>query len=358
MKNLYFLVGFFQVIFLSSINAQNLNIYFTTTLTPGNAEVKVFAQASPAENLTGGDFAFYYDNNYATFVSATQNPGLGWTGSPNFVGHTAHDGSMNGITITHTGYFSAGILDLSNVGTNITPSGVLLFTVNFTTSGPVPTFGQLANSAQYLGSQYFNSNGDSYDYGVSGITVQALPLELIGIKALTKGDAIAIDWSSAQEVDFSHFDLERSENGREFEAITKVQGKGGNSVNEYGYMDEQVKSGVTYYYRLKMNDNNGAFEYSQVVQAIIEGSGVIIDNVSPNPANRFANVNFSAPEATELYLQLFDTNGRLLWYSKVDAIKGANTAALDLSGFAEGVYWLNIRSADGANNTNHKIIKG
>lgn len=87
---------------------------------------------------------------------------------------------------------------------------------------------------------------------------QLLPVELLYFRV--NGDVL--EWATASEENNSHFEVERSVDGRDFLAIGKVEGNGTTSErNEYKY---NIPQGAAYY-RLKQVDFDGAYEYSDVV---------------------------------------------------------------------------------------------
>ncbi|SDF50810.1 Glucose/arabinose dehydrogenase, beta-propeller fold [Dyadobacter soli] len=97
-----------------------------------------------------------------------------------------------------------------------------------------------------------------------------LPVKLLSFKLIQTGSRFLLEWRTAQESKFSHFDLERSPDDHTFETIGRVGGEGLGS--SYTFTDgEPLRN--TSYYRLKMIDEDGTFRYSSVVSGTLGTRG-------------------------------------------------------------------------------------
>jgi len=96
-----------------------------------------------------------------------------------------------------------------------------------------------------------------------------LPIELIEFMGHNQKEYNHITWSTASELNNSHFILERSLNTTEWFEITTIMGNGNSSVqNNYEYLDYSYIKGMVNYYRLKQIDFDGHFEYSNIIPVI------------------------------------------------------------------------------------------
>ena len=93
-------------------------------------------------------------------------------------------------------------------------------------------------------------------------------------------------WKTATEVNMSRFIVQRSSDQINFELVGQIAANGNsNSEKSYTYTDKSLSSG-TYYYRLKMVDNDGNVTYSStVIVAIALPSINKLSNCYPNPYN-------------------------------------------------------------------------
>lgn len=96
----------------------------------------------------------------------------------------------------------------------------------------------------------------------------ALPLKLLSFTGRLNNGKTELNWKTANEINTKHFEIERSSDGSHFAkiAIEKALGRGSNNYNT---IDGKPLTGNNYY-RLKMVDNDGKFEYSTVI--LITGS--------------------------------------------------------------------------------------
>lgn len=91
-----------------------------------------------------------------------------------------------------------------------------------------------------------------------------LPVKFSGFTAVKKQDAIQLNWSTAQESDNSHFEVEKSTDGRNWNMIAMVMGYGTtNTVSNYQYTDKKNSNAVVYY-RIRQVDLNGKAYYTDV----------------------------------------------------------------------------------------------
>ena len=163
-----------------------------------------------------------------------------------------------------------------------------------------------------------------------------LPLELLEFNAKATQKNIELSWKTAAEHAFSGFELQRSNDGNSFDKIHWMAGKGGVS-NSYQFTDRNVKSGVLYYYRLKMVDRDGSVSYSLLRNANIGGAWGS-PSVAPNPTTGRCDLRFEAPVSGSAQLELTDAGGKVVFEKQIPFEQGSNTVALDLSGLNTGIY--------------------
>ena len=76
---------------------------------------------------------------------------------------------------------------------------------------------------------------------------------------------VQLNWSTATELNNSHFEVEKTSDGKTFTKIDQIKGNGTtNKISKYAYTDKQPGTSAVYY-RLKQVDFNSKFEYSKLV---------------------------------------------------------------------------------------------
>ncbi len=155
--------------------------------------------------------------------------------------------------------------------------------------------------------------GELQSWKLEFCSLGSLPVDLLSFDVAGRKNAIQLDWKTANEYNNAGFEIERrSEIETEFTTIGEVLATADvQQVNNYEYLDKDVRPGTRYYYRLRQNDFDGQYEYSEIRTASIEGTQLGLQ-VYPNPVRGelFGLLNVEASLETEL--RLFDLNGSLL----------------------------------------------
>jgi hypothetical protein len=144
---------------------------------------------------------------------------------------------------------------------------------------------------------------------LSGVT--ALPVELIRFETKRLNGTVVLNWATASEHNNSHFEVERSQDGKTWAKLGTVPGNGNSQkIITYQFEDRTAELGKIIYYRLKQNDFDGVFEYSyvRVVSDKIE-AGTTLTSVYPNPVDKFLNVKID--EIDTYHIQLIDQTGQV-----------------------------------------------
>ena len=206
-----------------------------------------------------------------------------------------------------------------------------------------PTFAEAHGSNGYM-LQGNISSFSSFYFASSNIT---LPLHLLTFKGSLQSGTTLLEWQTANEVNTSHFVVERSADGRNFQQIGTVTALGNTTTNKYSFTDYDVtrQSSSIIYYRLKMVDNDGEFVYSDVVTITLPS---ITSKVSlyPNPAAHEVSVNITTTVDGKVKWQLADNNGRIVAHNSIFAKKGNNNMVINLNRLSSGTYFLIVSGAD------------
>lgn len=173
-------------------------------------------------------------------------------------------------------------------------------------------------------------------------TSPTLPVVILNIEAEPKDGYNLVTWQVEQEVDLSHYIVEKSFDARVFEESATIEAS---SLSQYEWRDTELTfSSQEYYYRLKSVDRNGSFEYTHVVSAYVEDNRSYQLVAYPNP---FANVVTIAKSSDFEITKMTLTNvtGQVIEY--FDRIFGneIQTMEVDMSHLAPGVYILQYASA-------------
>lgn len=172
------------------------------------------------------------------------------------------------------------------------------------------------------------------------VSALVLPVELIQFQANEQGELVKLDWATATELNSSHFELERSIDGREFETIGKVIGAGTSTERvDYKFVDKSPLLGANYY-RLKQVDFDGTFDYSKIVHVNIKNSSEMV--FFPTQVQSLATLQFNTEEGGSLNISIFDSLGKMIMSQAYTADEGLNSYDLEIGHLSPGAYYISI----------------
>lgn len=175
----------------------------------------------------------------------------------------------------------------------------------------------------------------------------SLPVEYLSFKATKQGEQTLLNWTTAAEVNNSHFEMEKSLDNKDFKSIGLVKGSGTTSMeSNYQFVDERPTQSIINYYRIKQVDLNGKFSYSPVLPvdfsnmngSMVNGSGQNI-LIYPVPANNILNITAADYEQVNATINIYDIAGSLIISSDKQLDK--NTA-INIESLSSGIYFIEI----------------
>jgi len=249
------------------------------------------------------------------------------------------------------------VLSLGADGQTITTSWMDIATISFTIldvneSSNLQWVPETTTIFDDLNNQFTNGTFSNID--------NPLPVELSTFTAKYNEKSVKLDWVTKTEVNNYGFNVERRINEGEWNNIAFIEGHGNsNSPKEYSYSDNDVYAGGSkFQYRLKQVDNDGSFEYSDIVEVEIVPNQYDLSQNYPNPFNPSTTIRFSLPEQTKLKINLYSMLGEL-----VETIAEGNYEAgnykvnFNASNLPSGVYVYRIESSDFVDTKKMMLLK-
>lgn len=189
----------------------------------------------------------------------------------------------------------------------------------------------------------------------NGESFQALPIELVLVEAKAIDRINLIHWVTASEVNASVHIVEKSQNGQSYwKEIGRVPTHGNSTTTQnYQYIDEAPWAKT--YYRLKMVDFGGAYEYSKIVSVQRKTGKFAVTHIAPNPTKDFVSIKSFIPEEGTVTLRLKNVLGQEVSVQSFQVEKGENTQELNLSKLPAGTYVLIMDQ--GTDSVTETIIK-
>lgn len=209
---------------------------------------------------TGGSRTGYDGTNGSPWTGSAGGGGAGDNGSGGDASNvntnnTGGAGGMNGGGVGATGRTSSG--GAGSAGSNVGGGGA----------------GGWATTSTVV------RNGGAGARGQIRITYTALPIKIRSFNANKTENSSFLKLVTASETNNDYFTIERSGDGRSFEAIGEIKGAG-NSAEEkhYEFTDENPLPGINYY-RIKQTDFDGQYSYSEIKSVQHTGHSKIV--ISP-----------------------------------------------------------------------------
>jgi hypothetical protein len=175
----------------------------------------------------------------------------------------------------------------------------------------------------------------------------ALPVEMIYFEAnAIDNEYIGLKWATLLEINNSGFQVERSTDGNTWTTIGWVDGHNNTTTEQdYTYDDKTVAAGIRYYYRLKQIDNDGQYEYTGIVSAILSGQVTFnVKDFVPNPATSQTSLIITSNNDQEIEISIYNIVGAKVLGGKYNLNKGGNKVDLNIVNLAAGTYTALISS--------------
>ncbi|MEI6594074.1 MAG: choice-of-anchor E domain-containing protein [Bacteroidota bacterium] len=186
----------------------------------------------------------------------------------------------------------------------------------------------------------------------------SLPVTLVNFTANKQADkTVLVKWTTASEINNSHFIVEHSTDAVNFTQIEVVKGAGNTiSSTNYSYTHVNPVNGLNYYRLTQVDRNNSkTVTYIIAVNLSDEIPGVI--SLFPVPANNELNVNFgNAQFSGNISVKIFDMIGRQVLNRQLSVSSKNQVSSLDISKLTSGSYFISVTSENG-NEQKIKFIK-
>ena len=177
----------------------------------------------------------------------------------------------------------------------------------------------------------------------TAVIAKVLPVTLVSFTGTLENSNVVLNWKTNTELQSDYFEVQKSTDGTNFQAIGKVIAAGSSSTPQtYTYTDTKLSE--LNYYRLKMVDKDGKFSNSNTV--LIRNEGVSQRFwITGNPFHDVIRINFERTPKTSVKFELISMNGAKVFTKEY---AGANQINVHLSGHAisNGTYLLRTTAED------------
>lgn len=339
-------------------NGFNYNVATGATLnfsTTFNANGNMTITNRGTTNFNGnGTYNFNNSSNAISNAGTITGTNANWAlGSSSTVINNTGSISIRDLAMNNGNYVNMGnlaTLSIRNLDSNNQTNSFCVAAggcANFNVSGTAQMNNALTSSSgiRYCGATPTGgAGGGTGSATISCVSCSSvLPLTWLSFDATTTQNTILLKWITHQEINTSHFEIEYSKNGIDYQILATVQANNTISKNEYSYTHTNV-SRTNKYYRIKQIDKDGKFSYSKIIAVKIENLDTdkpsFITNIFPNPAKDQLLITFQIPINTNVLCQLIDLQGRVQQQYQFDNIE--TKLILPLPKMLAGLYILHI----------------
>lgn len=172
------------------------------------------------------------------------------------------------------------------------------------------------------------------------ITTSVLPVRASQLQSVAGDNEVILSWNTYTEDNNKGFEIERAGDGMGFEKIGYVQPKNPlSSQNTYVYRDTTARPDQFYYYRYRQIDNDGRFNYSNIVSGEVTSDQYV--TVYPNPAASQVRFLFEH-EQPQFTIELVDVLGKAVYNYTSDGTGSRSDHVVDLKNIPPGVYYYKV----------------
>jgi hypothetical protein len=170
-----------------------------------------------------------------------------------------------------------------------------------------------------------------------------------------RNDKTYLTWETDKGVNFSHFVIERSSDGAYYTSLGQVQASTSAALTlQYSFTDIAPASGANYY-RLKMVDADGTYQYSGIITIRTNVQGFTI-SASPNPFTNNVVVTIESKTDETVLLRVFNNDGKLVWRKSTSVYTGTNVQYFsELQALPKGIYYIKVNKQN--SEASLKLIK-
>ena len=188
-----------------------------------------------------------------------------------------------------------------------------------------------------------------------------LPVELIAFNANVSDKTVNMNWQTATEMNNRGFEIQRRVGNFNWQTIGFLKGNGTTTqIQSYAYSDnlEGLISNGKVFYRLKVIDFNGSYEYSTEVVVNLAPEKFELAQNYPNPFNPYTKISWQSPVGSHQTLRVYDVLGNEVT-KLVDEYQDAGSYEVEFnaSNLASGIYLYRLEAGNSVLSKKMLLVK-
>ncbi len=203
------------------------------------------------------------------------------------------------------------------------------------------------SSSGVSGDKTQTSRGDVDYWMVKLAAGTTLPLKLPVFKSTINNTNAQLTWQTANEVNISHFNIQRSSNGVAFTTIDKTTAADtSNASQQYSYTDKDAFTGANvWYYRLEMVDKDGAKTYSSTLKLQKKLDNLQL-SIYPNPVSNKLSLQINSDKKKDVQIEIAALDGKIISTKKISTGASSGSFEINVGNLSKGSYFLRYKTAD------------
>ena len=193
-----------------------------------------------------------------------------------------------------------------------------------------------------IGYSYADNTTGVAPTGFLTVSPGTLPVTFQSFYVNRESSNVAVTWVTSQEENNSHFEVERSTDGRNYKAIATVLGAvNSNLINKYSYTDKNMTAAIAYY-RIRQVDISGQAHYS-AIRTVRNTGEAAVTNIYAS-AKQTITIDFNSDVKNNVTVQVVNMNGQVI--ARQDYKEAAYRITMNVAAGA-GIYAVRVSDAAG-----------
>lgn len=218
------------------------------------------------------------------------------------------------------------------------------------TGSSVTITNMLAGTNYYYAIVEYNGWYNTTNYNttpgmIATFNAVTMPVNLMYFNATKEGEQVRLSWATASERNNKNFEVQRSADGITYTTIGTVNGYGNSFVTRYYALLDAPEAHPVWYYRLKQNDLNGTYTYSNVAEVSSEENEASLISVLPNPFSDQIRISVAGNTVGTLTYRITNASGLLLTtgYENTNNNQGSLVLVNNTGSWPLGIYIMQVQ---------------
>lgn len=184
---------------------------------------------------------------------------------------------------------------------------------------------------------------DFSEFYLSGSGV-VLPVEGLDLRVEQQGNGAQLAWTVARGDNLSHFEVQRSRNGVQYQPLGTVEAPAAQLRNaSFRFQDEEWprEEAEQLWYRLRVVDLDGRSHPTSAVRLALTQPLTTL-TLSPNPVQDHCRLSFVGNATQPAQVKIWDATGRIVYRRELPPAR-EQSLALPVAEWPAGVYWVEVQ---------------